>query len=323
MVFLSHLYLKDTMPPELQIRFLNAAVKATQVNPTELRQDRMAFSWAVSLLQRTLPVMQKLTPALYSTAAAQLASLAPGQPRESLVYDRIKNSSDPLEQTMLEADQTNDERLKTELLESAARLAKQQGKLRLAADLMTTKEEDRSGLPEGYSSQDEFLDGVVLAALKQKDPNTAKYVLAKMRLYVSRSEALRKVARYFTETKDTFSAIETLGEATKILAEASDGREKVLAYLKLTTDFSNLDYTRATETARVAVKAANNISRPQEDEEGKFNLSLFPALDSTIKTFQTLARKDRMGALGLADTFQTRDFKIAATIGAYSATAVP
>lgn len=319
LLFLSPLYLKETTPPELQARFLAVVVKATQLNPVEVKGNPEQFSGAVSLLQSTLPAIQRLTPALYATAAAQLAALTAGQSRDDSVYENIKNSSDPLAQTMLEADRAGDKRLKEELLESAARMARQQGKLRLAADLITSSEEDRKGLPEGYSGQDEFLDGLVGAALNQKDPDTARYALAKMRLLVNRARASMKVARYFTEAKDTLPALEVLGEAAKALAEAPDGREKVMAYLDLTSDYANVDYARAAETGRAAVKAANKIPRPREDGEGLFTWSLFPVMESATKTFQALARKDRAAALSMAGELDRHEFRIAATLGVYNA----
>ncbi|HEX8557475.1 MAG TPA: hypothetical protein VF668_05210 [Pyrinomonadaceae bacterium] len=319
LMFLLPLYLKETTPPDLQARFLAVAVKATQLNPVELKSDPAQFSGAVGLLQRSLPLMQRLTPSLYAAAAAQLAALTAGQARDNPVYENIKNSSDPLAQTMLEAERAGDRRLKEELLESAARLAKQQGKLRLAADLITSSEEDRSGLPEGYSGQDEFLDGLLEAALQQKDPDTARYVLAKVRLPVNRAGALRKVGRYFIKAKDTLPAFEALGEAAKALAEAPEGREKVIAYLDLTSDYADVDYTRAAEAARAAVKAANKIPRPREDDEGRFTWSLFPVMESTTKTFRALARKDQAAALSMAGEFDRNEFRIAANLGVYDA----
>lgn len=319
LLFLSPLYLRDTTTPDLQARFLTVVVKATQLNPMELRRDPAQFSGAVGLLQSTLPSMQRLGPALYATAAAQLAALTAGQARDESAFENIRNSSDPLAQTMLEADRAGDQRLKEELLESAARLARQQGKLRLAADLITASDENRTGLPEGYSAQDEFLDGVVEDALRQTDADTARYVLAKMRLPLNRAVALRKVARYFTKAQETLPALEALAEAAKALAEAPEGREKVLAYLELTADYSDVDYTRAAEAARTAVKAANKIPRPQEDGEGRFNWSLFPVMERTTKTFQALARKDRAAALSMAGELDRHEFRIAATLGVYNA----
>jgi hypothetical protein len=50
MFFLSSLYLKDTMPPELRARFLAASVAATRQVSAEQRSDPRVFNWAVQLL---------------------------------------------------------------------------------------------------------------------------------------------------------------------------------------------------------------------------------------------------------------------------------
>ena len=318
--FLSSVYLKETTPTELQSRFLAASLTATRFSPAELNRDPTISRWAVKLLQRVLPVMQKLTPTLYAEAAARLAALAPGVPQEDDVYGRIKNSSDQLAQTIIEAEQAADEQLARELYESAARLAKQQGKLRMAVDLLTKKDEDRSDLPEGYSSRDEFLDGVVQDALKQRDVETARYAAAKISLPVNDANALQRIAHYLIEAKDATAAVETLEGAVKKLKAAPDGKEKAVSYLRLASEFLDVDDLRAPEIAREAIKAANSIPRPRDDAEGKFSWLLFPVADNAIKTFQSLARRDRVEALSLADDFDLKEFKVAAALGVYSST---
>lgn len=316
--FLSHIYLKEATPVVLQTRFVAAAFRATRLDAAEVRGNPLALSWAVKLLQRSLPVMQKLSPNLYAEASAQLASLAPGAPSENAVYTRIKNSSDPLGQTITEADAASDERLKRELLESAARLARQQGKLRQAAEIIALTEEDAREFPEGYSPRDEFLDEVVEESLSQKDVETARYAASQMRLAVNRVGVLRKIGLYEAKAGDAQAALETLDEAAKLLKDAPEGKEKAVSYLRLATDFAELDLARASDVLREAVKAANNIPRPREDAGGEFSWGLFPLADVTIKTFQTLAQKDRAGALSLADAFEPKELKIAASLGAYS-----
>lgn len=43
-----------------------------------------------------------------------------------------------------------------------------------------------------------------------------------------------------------------------------------------------------------------------------------PLADTTTKAFHQLALKDRSGAQSLADTFQSKEFRIAATLGIYN-----
>ncbi|HEX8161416.1 MAG TPA: hypothetical protein VF538_06060 [Pyrinomonadaceae bacterium] len=317
MHFLSSMFLKDGMPPELQIRFLNdAATRAAQLTPAELA-DPVTRSQAVTLLRRILPFLQKQSPALYAEAAAKLAAVAPGLPPEDPVYSRIRNSPDQLAQTIDEANSAGDERLKGDLLASAARLAKAQGKLRQAVELITTKEEDRRGLSEGYSPRDDFLSGVLSDALGLKDVDVARSAAAGMTLDVNRADALRRIARHFAEAKDPVSAADTLNEAAKTLKDAPDDKEKASAYLRLASEFSGLDDARARDMIREAATCANRIPRPSDDPHGEFAWRLFPLADDVTRTFQQLARRDRDGTLNLADSFRAKEFSLAATIGVY------
>jgi hypothetical protein len=315
--FLSTIYLKETVPAELRARFLAAAFKATQFVPGEAGATPQSVGLAVSLLRAALPSMQKLTPDLYALAAARLAALAPGVPQGDSVYERIKASDDPLSATISEANSAGDPRLRNELLTSAARLAKEQGKLRQTAELIAAVDEDRAALPEGYSRRDEILGDVVGASLKGGDLDTADFAASKVGLGVNAAAAWQRVARHLLKSNDAQGAAQKLELAAKTLADAPEGKGKAVAYLGLAEDFLELDAARAAQLAAEAVRAANRIARPKKAEEGQFSWSLFPLADATTKTFQSLARKDRGGAAALAATFQPKELKIAALLGVY------
>lgn len=316
--FLSQVYLKDSTSPDLRKRFLAVVPASVTARADELRNDPQAFMYATQLLQRNLPFMQALTPSLYPQAAALLASLAPNLLQTNTAWDRIKASADPFEQTLVEADRASDALLKRQLLESAARLAQQRGDLRRAVDLMTAEEEDRGGLPEGYSHHEEFLDKIVHEALRVKDVETANYAASKMSLPLYRVEALRKVARHQVEAGETQLATSALDEATKALRDAPEGSGKARAYLRLSTDFLRVDKPRAFEMIRAAAKAVDAIKRPDKDERGEFIQTLYPLLNETVRTFRLLARDDRAGALSAAGSFGAKEFGLAAVVGVNS-----
>lgn len=317
MHFLSYFFLKETNPPELRARFIGAAIRATQLGPEELRATPSPLTWAVQLLRAVVPVSQKLTPELYPLAAARLAALAPGGSPADDVFNRVKNSDDPLASAISEADSTSDERLKGELLKWAAQLAKERGRLRQAVDLITSTDENRAGMPEGYSARDEFLVGVLQEALGQKDPETAAYAASKVAQPVNTAVAWRRIARYYKQAGDQRAATEKLDEAAKLLKDAPEGRQKAIVYLGLAADYLELDTVRASHTATDAIKAANSVPRPREKKEGEMSWSLFPVADAATKTFQQFASKDRGAALSLADTFQPKEFRVAALLGVY------
>ncbi|MBV9211722.1 MAG: hypothetical protein JOZ52_13870 [Acidobacteria bacterium] len=200
-------------------------------------------------------------------------------------------------------------------------MSSEQGKLRLAVELITSVDEDRAGMPEYYSARDEFVDAGLQTALERKELETAHFAASKIDLPVNRAIARERIARFFIEAKDTQSATDELNEAVKILDAAPDGKERSQAYFSLADDFAGINIFRASEIARDGIKAANHISRPQQDPKGEFNWRLFPLAESVKRTFQQLARKDRASALNLSDAFQRQEFKIAAALGVYSVAA--
>jgi hypothetical protein len=318
MFFLSNIYLNASTPGPLQARFLAAALRDTRLGPDELKSP--AATWATPLLQKSLPFMQRLTPDLYAEASARLASLAPGARDEGAVYDRVRDSSDPLGQLMTEADSETDARVKGELLESAARKARQEGKLRLAVELLASAEASRRVPESDDARRDEFLSGVVTEALAQKDFETAGFAASHVRSQFEGAAALQQIARRHAKADDLQSALKTLAEAEKLLERAPDGKERADAYFRLVADYAPLDGVRATSALREGIKAANNLSRPRAVPEGEFSWKLLPLTDRMIRTFQTLARTDRAGALSLANTLQPKELAVAATLGVYSST---
>lgn len=262
--------------------------------------------------------MQRLTPDLYAEASARLASLAPNARDESAVYDRVKESSDPLGQLMTAADSETDARVKSELLESAARRARQEGKLRLAVELLASAPTSRRVPETDDARRDEFLGGGVTEALARNDFETARFTASHVRSQVEGAGAFQQIARRHAKADDLQSALKTLAEAEKLLERAPEGKERAAAYLRLAADYAPLDGVRATAALREGIKAANNLSRPRTVPEGEYSWKLFPLADITIRTFQMLALADRAGALGLANTFQARELAAAASPGVYS-----
>ncbi len=203
------------------------------------------------------------------------------------------------------------------MLKWAAQMAKERGKLRQAVDLITSTDENRTGMPEGYSARDEFLVGVLQEALGQKDTEAAEYAASKVSLPVNAAVARRRVARYYKQAGDQNAATERLDEAVKLLKDAPEGIQKTIVFLGLAADYLELDPVRASRAAAEAIKAANGVPRPREKKEGEVSWSLFPVADAATKTFQQFASKDRGAALSLADTFQPKEFRVAALLGVY------
>lgn len=318
MFFLSHIFLKETTPTSLQVRFLRTVSNATHLPPVALRSDQARLSSAVQLLQRSLPFMRKLTPELYAEASARFAALAPGIQPEDSAFDRIKKSPTPLDQALSEAESTKDARRKRELVEYAARIAKQEGKLKLAVELIASTLEENQEQSSGYSRRDELLDELLQASLSQADLETARLATASIGLATNQARAMQRMAQHFVKTGAPQSAIEMLNEAAKRLKDAPDEKEKAIAYLHLVTDLVGLDQIRASELLSEAVRAVNRIQRSGKDSNGALAKEFFPVADAAVKAFRAVAGKDREGTLSTAESFQSKEFKVAAVLGVYS-----
>ncbi len=315
--FLSMHYLRETTPAELRARFLAASVAATRRVTAEQRSDPRVFNWAVQLLRTVLPHLRKSNHPLYGEAAARLANFAPGAAREDEVFERIRESADPLATMLDEAEATSDKAKKRLLLGGAAGLARRQGKFRRAADLISSIEDERAGAANDYSSRDVFLGGIVQDALAQKDTEAARYAASKIQLPVNRALASQRLARYSFEQKDAQAVNEHLSDAVKALRDAPEGTSKAVAYLRLTEETAELDAARAPEMLKEALKAANAIPRPREAKDGEFSWKLFPLADALTKTFRRLSSTDRATANGLTGDLQPKELKVAALLGVY------
>ena len=217
-------------------------------------------------------------------------------------------------QTISEARLTKDNEFKALLLRSAAKLAKEQGKVRQAVQLIV---EVNQVWPHYGYSVDEFLDGIVQAALDKQDIETARYAVAEIVDLTRRSDSLLRLSRYFVTQKESGQARDFLQEAAKHLANAPSGTKKALAYANLALEWSNLDDFQFRETVRLLIKSANNIEKPEKDPKDETNRSLTPLLKVEIKVFTKFAEKDRTGALNTADSFTYAEMRAAAVLGVY------
>lgn len=315
--FFSSICVKEKVPVEIRLRLFPVVLRETRPTPALLNnlQDLQSVDY---MYLAVLPAMQKLAPPLYAEGAAQYAALRSNQ---SLASDprleinrRIKESEDPLAQTIAEAELVKDGELKGGLLLSATRLAREQGKLRQAVQLILAVRRVWAGYRSGV---DRDLDGIIQEALNKQEVETARYALAEIEDLLRRADSTRRLARYFVTQKDTGKAADVLQEAAKHLANALTGKEKALAYANLALDWAGLDDFQFRETVRLLVKSANNIEKPDGTPKWEFNEQLTPLLRAEIQVFAKFAGKDRTGALNMTDSFNYTEMRAAALLGVY------
>ncbi len=315
------IFLKASIPPEIQLRFLNIVTDATR-DTASLSRDPNRANAVYFLLQGTLPFIQKLTPHRYSEAAGQFALISGSNPQfaaKETVYQRIKDSSDPLAQTVSEAETAKDAGFQSELWLSATRLAEKQAKFRLAVEyaLRWRKVREESGDKGFFEFGNSVFNEIVEKALQAQDPDAAHFAALALAGASSQAEAVRNIAEYFLKKKDNDKAKEMRQEAAKLLTDAPAGRDKSWTAGKLALNWAGLDDYQFREALRFMVKVSNNMTKPVKDPEGRESWSLFPVMTIVNQVFAKLGAEDRVGALNLAHTFLFKELQIAAKLGVY------
>jgi hypothetical protein len=315
---------RNATPADLQARFLTLFIRAT-ANPAALPPTQQTLAY--NLLKANLPLIERLLPALYAQANAQMAALAPSLPKQTSesenAQNNIKSSSDPLDQMITEAEAAKDESLKRSLLAEAAQKALDKDKLKLAVDLiMKIKPQDKTDEENFISYRDQFLGDVVRKAISKKEYDALAYAAANIRDPLQHSSALQRLALAFYEAQDLGRAREIVDEAYKLIESANDDARKAASLLNLATFFLKIDELRVLPTTQASIKIINSLPSPKQEEKAGGELrrqyvqTLLQISYNLVPVFQRLAQKDEAGTLALANRLQRPELKAAAILGA-------
>jgi hypothetical protein len=321
MFLLKHWFLHEKTPPGVQARYLTLVVNKARAAQAFSSEDR---ELAYRLLDATLPSLQKLRPALYAQAAAQVANLRAAFGTSLAARDeaakRIEQSGDPLGQMVIEAEATKDASYRERLLTDAAQLAFRKGRLQLALDLAMKVESDEK---EFLLWRDQFFDGVLDRALKDGDLGIADKAVSLTASPLARATGMQKLALHFHRADDPVRAGQRLAESIKLIESAPQGPEKATAMFKTVPLSIRVDGQGALALARKAVKAINELPRPRaESEPGSeahelyVSKTVIPLAWFIIPVFRALAEADEQGALAAADAINSRPLRAAAVFGA-------
>ena len=321
--FFSAMFLKETNPIELRQSFILHAVLRSRLQPEELA-DAVVRSQLISLLRAIIQATSKIAPALYPEVASRLNLLSPGADNvardRQAVEDRIKNSSDQLEQTISEAEATSDSTYKTVLLERAARLALKNQQLRKAIDLALRAYAEPA---DQALYLDRFLGTVLAEALKEKQPDVAQYAIPKMITALNRANGYRSLGEYFTQRGDRVKSKAALNESLKQLHAAEDNADKAKSAFALAQSILGVDPANSYDAFQLAVVAINHLASPEKDKERQYYLSLMPVAERAIEAFRLWSIKDETRAVAVAQEIKLPELRVSALSGAYSTPAAP
>jgi len=294
---------------DIKRRFLSVTVIATAESYewSDLGQLTSAFN----LLRVTAPLTEKLVPAIYPQAAAQLATVTARVPNEtverSAIAERIRQSEDTLSQLITEANSASSPSVKNDLLIQAAQLALTKGKLQLAFDLaMSTSSDDKS-----KSWRQQFLSELVKGAVENKDAKLGLAVVSKIEMPLPRAEAMQRLALLFFNLKDLWKAKESLVEGLKLIRASDNTPEKSIALLKSLRVVNRVDQAMVPDVAEETIKSLNSLRFDKSQSR-----AFMSVVWNTMPCFEALVQWDELGALNFIEKIERVEFRTVAGLGA-------
>ena len=317
--WISSYYLKEESPQELKVRFLAAVVNALEMGQ-DWADNHLLLAYR--LLNTITPVALKLAPSLYQRIRALSSAASARLPQSVLsrmaAENRIKGSTDRLNQLVIEAAATSDASFKDELLSQAAQLALTKKQFKMAADLAAQTSSDGD---QGIW-RDQFLSDVARDTLEHKDSSLAEEIAPKIKSRLDRAATFQKIALYFHALKNIARARELLNDAANLIESTENGAQKVRHLLSLISAFIKVDELRVPEIAQAAVKVINRISTPPAGEElnserrKAHTQSLMQIAWNVIPAFERMAPRDELGTFSLANGIQSKEIRASAILGA-------
>jgi hypothetical protein len=321
--WVSDSYLQAKLPVALKRRFLAMVITRTQpANFVFVPAPQMAYD----LLTKSLPFIQELSPELYDQAVAQSASLRASFTERELATEernkRIKESPNPIEDLIAEAEAAKSKVERNELLSGAARLAIEKKKFAQCLEIVSKLDLKMSAASTDFWQHwaDQFLKDFVKATLTSKEPELAEKGAGRIGSPLARVESLVLIMRYWGKANDQTAAQRLLAEALKIAAAAPDHVEKAKAFFLLSITCDSADESQKAALLESGIKALNNVSRPDSSASDKKPYQQYVRnLDNTgyqlVRGFKELTKKDENGAVALVEKLQKPDLRIFATIG--------
>lgn len=320
--FLSSYYLDKSTPLELRKKFLYFSVKLGQRVLSETDSSRL-FEQARYILEISLTEINQIIPSLYSQALLIYSTLDGKVSRknkeEEEIYKRIELSEDKLRQTIAEAEAAESKNLKNDLWMRAAKLALGQKKLKLSVDLIMKIESDVKVFSLWRNQF--LLNNVLTISLKEKDFESADYIIDHIDGLNERGSGLLKVAAKFVDLNNNIQAFEKTEEALKVLEKAETNPAKIRILLSAVSVLIKIDKTRAFGIASFAIKEMNHIPTPGIDDKLGTDARkkyiddvLLPTSFNLVGAFKLLAKEDAVFTYSTTLEVELKSWRLATQI---------
>lgn len=305
-----------------------AAMILTRTQPANFIATPVPQS-AYELLNSALPYIQQVLPERYEQAVGQSLVHRTNINQAQLANEersrRFKESQNPIEDLVHEAEAAKSKSERNELLAEAAELAFRKEKFATCLDIVAKLDLEiaipgQAGFWRNWTTQ--FLRKLVRGALTAKQPELAEKASSEMITSLAKVQSLALITRHWNEAGDKAAAHRRLLEAIKISDSIPDEFEKAKAFLFLSINCDPVDESKKTQLLLSAVKALNSLNKPDDPRDQPPYQNFVRKLDSTgyplNRAFKALTTKDENTAISIVEQIHKSDLRAFALVGLLS-----
>lgn len=326
LMWLNPIYFQPDVPQPVQRGF--AAMILSRTQPANFVATSVPQS-AYELLNGALPHIQRVLPDRYEQAVGQSLILRTNINQAQLANEernkRFKDSQNPIEDLVSEAESAKTKSERNELLAEAAELAFRKEKFAACLDIVAkldleTTIPGQAGFWRNWTSQ--FLRKVVRGALTAKQPEIAEKASSEMTASLAKVQSVALIMRHWNEAGDKVMAHRFLTEAIKVSDSVTDEFEKARAFLFLSINCDRVDESKKTHLLLSSVKSLNSLNKPPATRDQPLYQDYVRSLDSTgyplNRGFKALTAKDENTAIPVVDQIHKADLRVFALVGILS-----
>lgn len=321
--WISDIYLNPQTSDGLRKSFLALVVARTHsANFVAEPAPQMAYD----LLTRTLPAIKHSTPELYDRALNEHMAMRSALNERQLAADArlkwLKESANPIEDLISEAESAKLKTERNELLLQAAQLALEKKRFERCLDILDDVDVSVAAPDPGswQRSIDQLLKNLVKAVLSNKRVELAEKAAARIDSSLTRVEALTLIMRNYAKANEKTQAQRILTEATNVAASALDNTDKAKSFFLLSLTCDQVDGFKKTDLLLTGINALNNFAKLDHGPNDKTAYQDYvQRLDNSgyelTKGFKGLTEKNENDALALVEKLQQPDLRTFAWIG--------
>ena len=284
---------------------------------------------AYELLAGALPQIQRVLPEHYEQAVGQSLILRTSINQTQLANEernkRLKESENPIEDLVREAEAAKTKGERNELLAEAAESALIKEKFDTCLDVLARIDLEinvpgHPGFWRDWSGQ--FLKKFVKSATAARELEIAEKAALGMTASLAKVEAVASLMRHWSKAGEKGRAHRLLVEAIKVADSVSDHFEKSKSLILLSIICDQVDDSKKAQLLLSSVKVLNDLDKPTTPRDQESYQEYVRKLDQTgyqiIRGFKALTLSDEDAAIALVDQFHKSDLRPFALIGILS-----